>query len=218
MAEANDTGDDSVVLRFSGDFDDRGLATEGASGKYRLFEVDGALGEKLVSGNTTDVAPTVTKLVSRIKIGRDQVKLLLSRPELCSVLNTPGECPSGTAELTVNFCFKRYGQETKLIVHGANGEPEPRADPALIKAIVRAHDWFDRLCSGQTPTEIADAAGVGASFITRIIRLAFLAPDITQAIIDGTQPASLSADYLVQRSGELPIDWDRQRAALGVES
>jgi sister chromatid cohesion protein DCC1 len=71
MAEANDTGDDSVVLRFSGDFDDRGLATEGASGKYRLFEVDGALGEKLVSGKHT----------FRIKGARGEEAVLCTKDE-----------------------------------------------------------------------------------------------------------------------------------------
>jgi hypothetical protein len=44
--------------------------------------------------------------------------------------------------------------------------------------------------------------------------LAFLAPDITEAILEGTQPIELSLDRLLSAM-PLPLDWDAQRAALG---
>lgn len=176
------------------------------------------MAEMLRSENTSNIAPIVTELVSRIEVGQDQVKLELSCKEIGSLLDAPGKPSHEQIEFTVNFSLKRYGQETKLIIDGPTGGGGSNPNPALIKAIVRGHDWFDRLCSGQTQTEIAEADGIGASFITRIIRLAFLAPDVTQAILDGTQPPSLSADNLVQRSAALPASWDQQRRTLRIES
>ncbi len=45
------------------------------------------------------------------------------------------------------------------------------------------------------------------------MRLAFLAPDITKAILEGRQPPDLTAQKLL-RGIELPYGWDHQRAAL----
>ena len=52
------------------------------------------------------------------------------------------------------------------------------------------------------------------SLLRRIVRLAYLAPDITTAILDGRQPANLTAARLSQTS-ELPLAWSEQRRALG---
>ncbi len=67
---------------------------------------------------------------------------------------------------------------------------------------------------GQTTEEIALAEGVTASFATRVLRLAYLAPDIVTAILDGRQPTGLSARHLLSRS-RLSLDWTEQRQALG---
>jgi hypothetical protein len=55
---------------------------------------------------------------------------------------------------------------------------------------------------------------VTASYFTRVLRIAYLAPDIVEAIIDGKQPPELTANRLV-RVKDLPIDWPGQREALG---
>ena len=55
---------------------------------------------------------------------------------------------------------------------------------------------------------------VNASYFTRVLRLAYLAPDIVKAIVSGRQPTELTANRLV-RMHELPIDWPSQRQYLG---
>ena len=52
------------------------------------------------------------------------------------------------------------------------------------------------------------------SYFTRLDRLSYLAPDITQAILDGHQPRDLTADKLLARS-RLPLSWREQRTVLG---
>ncbi len=64
---------------------------------------------------------------------------------------------------------------------------------------------------------IARQEGLTRSYVCRVLRLAFLAPDITEAILDGRQPAELTAERLV-RCSDLPLCWQEQRRVLGVRS
>ena len=61
---------------------------------------------------------------------------------------------------------------------------------------------------------LAKQEGVSPSYFTRLVRLSYLAPDITQAILDGRQPRELTADKLLAHS-RLPLAWDQQRNVLG---
>jgi hypothetical protein len=56
--------------------------------------------------------------------------------------------------------------------------------------------------------DIARAEKIGASFVSRIVRLAFLAPDIVDAILEGKQPAQLTLKDLMK---PFPMEWDQQR-------
>ncbi len=62
--------------------------------------------------------------------------------------------------------------------------------------------------------DIAESQGVHHSYVSRLIRLAFLSPEITEAILDGRQPLGLTATKLMQDS-RLPLEWRAQRQALG---
>ena len=61
---------------------------------------------------------------------------------------------------------------------------------------------------------VAQEERITASYATRIVRLAFLAPDIVAAILAGNQPTSLTANKLMADT-RLPLDWRDQRVALG---
>ena len=63
-------------------------------------------------------------------------------------------------------------------------------------------------------SKMAEAAGVSSSYFTRMLRLSFLAPDITGAILHGHQPRELNARKLMADT-RAPIDWDQQRIGLG---
>ena len=62
--------------------------------------------------------------------------------------------------------------------------------------------------------ELAKRANLNRSYTTRLLRLSWLAPDITQAILRGYQPPVLTADKLIRLPG-IPIDWQAQKVALG---
>jgi len=82
--------------------------------------------------------------------------------------------------------------------------------------IAKAQDWFARIRSGKADSiqAIAQAEKVTGSYITRVIYLAFLAPDIIVTIIKGRQPPTLTAQRLLQ-AVPLSLHWSEQRIALG---
>ncbi len=109
--------------------------------------------------------------------------------------------------------IKRRGAEMRLII---DGNSPARIDKALIKAVAKAHHWFNQLAAGQVHNmaEIAVREGIDKSYVARIINLAFLAPDITDSIIAGRHPADLTIGKLTKQI-ELPLDWSQQRQILG---
>ncbi len=113
--------------------------------------------------------------------------------------------------------IRRHGVEMRLVLDSpGNRAREP--DTALIKAVVRAHTWFDDLMNGRARSlgDIAKAAGVSNRYVARLMPLAFLAPAIVEAILTGTQPINLTSEKLTKHT-ELPLDWADQKALLGFD-
>jgi site-specific DNA recombinase len=119
--------------------------------------------------------------------------------------------------LDVPMQLRRRGAELKLVLagdHARAGSP----DPNLIAAIAQGHRWFEELRSGDI-TSIADLVrrhGVHQADVSRILPLAFLAPDIVEAILDGRQPVELTAARL--KRIRLPNAWADQRRVLGFKA
>jgi hypothetical protein len=87
--------------------------------------------------------------------------------------------------------------------------PAPRVDAALLKAVVRAHRWREMLESGDyaSAADLAKAEKVNDSYLSRILRLTLLAPEMIEAITDGQQPSTLQLDDLLK---PLPAEWKKQ--------
>jgi site-specific DNA recombinase len=87
----------------------------------------------------------------------------------------------------------------------------------LVETIAQAFNWVARLTSGKgiTTAELARQDGIDDGEISRVLPLAFLAPDIVEAIVQGRQPITLTATYL-KRLKPLPTSWPEQRRVLGV--
>jgi hypothetical protein len=89
--------------------------------------------------------------------------------------------------------------------------PPPRIDNTLIKALARAHRWRRMLEGGDygTLAEMADAERISRSYVSRILRLTLLAPDIVERILDGRPTAGLP-----QLLKPFPVEWEEQRRQL----
>src|SRR6202043_2511352 len=88
-------------------------------------------------------------------------------------------------ELAAAIAFKRRGTETKLVLPGlAQQNDRSRCDPALIKAIARGRTWFEELAAGRARSlrELAERDGITRRYVRRLVDLAFLSPDLVEAI------------------------------------
>ena len=95
---------------------------------------------------------------------------------------------------------KRGGRKLVVRPDGAEWAPRPRVDNAMVKALARAFRWRKMLDEGLHATleDLAKAKGVNATYLSRILRLTLLAPDVVEAILDGRQPAELRLDDLLE--------------------
>ena len=104
---------------------------------------------------------------------------------------------------------KRGGRKLVVTPDGAEWAPRPRVDNAMVKALARAFCWRRMLDEGVHATleDLARAKGVAPSYVSRILRLTMLAPEIVESILDGRQPAELQLDDLLNG---FPLEWERQ--------
>jgi hypothetical protein len=121
-----------------------------------------------------------------------------------------------TLTVSVPMIFtKRGGRKLVITPDGAPSwaPPRRRVDNAMIKAIARAFRWRKLLETGACGTveEIAAAEKINASYVSRVLRLTLLAPDIVEAILDGRQPAEMTLAVLMK---PFPVEWAGQRQSL----
>jgi len=110
---------------------------------------------------------------------------------------------------------KRGGRKLVVVPAGAPAwaPSKPRRDNSLIKAVARAFRWKVMLESRKYTSmqEIAAAEKITHSYVSRILRFAYLAPDIIDAILEGKQSQQIWQDKM---RGELPDSWEEQRLLL----
>ena len=163
-------------------------------------------------------------LIARITLKPEGLEIRIRTAHLADILRSGEEIstcePIALPEqpvlvLTIAARLKRTGMEKKLLIGAANKRSGTKADASLLKLIARAHELQEIFTRGGRPiSEMAKEAGVSSSYFTRMLRLTFLAPDITRAILEGRQPPDLTAAKLL-RDTRLPLDWEEQRTALG---
>ena len=83
------------------------------------------------------------------------------------------------------------------------------ADTTLVKALARAFRWRKMLETGRYGTidEIAAVEKINDSYVSRLLRLTLLAPDIVEAVLDGRQPEGMTLPGLMD---PFPVEWGRQ--------
>lgn len=165
-------------------------------------------------------------MIRRVVLEAECVRIMLNRDKLLAALDMMesseprDERPTNTdlVEIIVPASIRTNGVRLKLVIGENHAKARQEQDTALIKAVVRAHDWFDRLQSGKAASiaEIANSEGMTRSYVTRILRLKFLAPDIIEAILGGRHPIEATAERLTLRE-TIDVEWGWQRQQLGFD-
>jgi site-specific DNA recombinase len=162
----------------------------------------------------------VTQLVGRIVIDDGSLRIDIRRAGVSSLSGLPPieEDEDSIYQIDVPIQLRYRGGALKLVMTGEGIPPRRKPDRALIKVIVRAHDWWARLLSGEATStaDIARQENLTRRYVNQLLRLAFLDPAITKSILEGTQPVELTAKTLSNRPA-IPDLWADQRHFLGFD-
>jgi site-specific DNA recombinase len=181
-----------------------------ASAKLRVTEMETT--PRLMAFKSILKQVTVGANELQLHIRPDKFKTFLSSDQEAEVTDSASDRPPHIIILQTQL--KRCGHGKKLIVRSESSTGPASVDTSLIKLIGRAHMWFDQMKTGLSFKEIAENEKVDERLVARTIRCAFLAPDITSAILKGQEPGGLSSQTLL-RLPKLPAPWEEQRDLLG---
>ena len=94
---------------------------------------------------------------------------------------------------------------------------EALIDNVMVKLLARGHRWHRKLFDGTHASieDMAKSENISPSFVSRILRLAYLSPTVIEAILDGKYPAQLTMKDLME---PFPMEWDAQARHFGIES
>lgn len=171
-----------------------------------------SLGHKLMSPDRAVSEKTIMAIVERIDLAPTVVQIQV-RPDALGL----ADLPSDALKIEEPVQLRRRGVEAKLLMRSGEKPSEP--DAKLIAFVARSFRWRDRLVQdGQSSlSELGAAEGVSRWDISRHLPLAFLAPDIVNAILHGRQPIGLTVNKL-KHALPLPLDWKDQRKCLGFDT
>jgi DNA invertase Pin-like site-specific DNA recombinase len=152
----------------------------------------------------------LARLVASGQLGTDRIFVTLDREAIAAALEiAPGKLAERAVSIDAPFTVRRRGVENRIVV----GDMTPVPDCTLLRGLVKAHKWASDLQGGVPITQIAWWDQVTEAYIRTRAQLAFLAPCIQKAILEGSLPDDVTLERLVLMT--LPLDWHAQERALG---
>ena len=207
-------------------FDRLRLETEGTAPIQSLTKSAKRLSEEWASLGFGELRILLSSLIQRVVVDHSNVQIVLSRARLRWLLENGHKLPadsdttriptteSDLMRLTVDAKRKRCGGEVHLVIPPGS-EPMPgQTRSSLVKAVVRAHNWYSKVLKGDALDQrsLARQAGLTERYVGKVFACAFLAPDIVESILDGRQPRDLTFQRLTR---DVPLSWVEQRRQFG---
>ena len=167
--------------------------------------------------SAADLGLALSSFVSRISVLSDRVAITIQPDALAAWIY--GAAPAAERQddqkstiITAPIRMQQRGQEMRL-VFGAEDEL-PAGHAGLVRLLARAHVVRRRLFEERlTIGEAAQAEDLIPSYVTRLVRLTFLAPDITASILSGRHEPDLTVSRLMADT-RFPLDWNDQRRSF----
>jgi len=173
----------------------------------------------------------VRAVVVKVIVGQNRLTISLARAALLARLLGPGAGETSdedkkavepgtvepdTMELVASVAWRRRGRQTSLVLPADGRGADPVPNDALVKAIARGHVWAQKLMTGEIGSmkALGELFGLPERYVSRMLRLGFLAPALVQAILDGR----LGSNVKLQAFADLPLRWADQGRHLGLSS
>jgi DNA invertase Pin-like site-specific DNA recombinase len=156
-----------------------------------------------------EAGTTLAELIRQVQLTGNGLRVTLNVPLVAG--STESKSVISLSHF-VPLTMRRRGVELRLILDG-QAQQERRVDPALLKALARARGWFMEVASGKVTSlaAIARREGLRKRYVTRLTKLAFVAPAIAEAIAAGRPPHGVNLQMLMDGRLELAPCWFEQQ-------
>ena len=185
-----------------------------AATSQQAIKVGRLFSEQLGTVSPSQWQTLLRPLLRRVTLGPEMLEIKIATNALQTICGLVAPQPSMTSTshytLHIATIIRRRGGQRKLIVTSESSAPD--LDPALIKALAQAREWFDQLVSDKSLSIkiLAARERKASSYIGRVLRLAFCAPELQRAIVSGHHPPELTAKRLILREN-LDLAWYAQQ-------
>lgn len=175
-----------------------------------IVEAADAWSSKVAADESDSNERSLSGLIDRIETQKDRLRIWLN---LGTMLGRTAVQSPILVSFEVPYRKRQNGSSRPIVIVP---EDAPQPDPDLIALVADARRWACELLDGKSQTiqQITEREGLRSGSVSRILPLAWLAPDITTAILEGRQPVHLTTKSL-RNLPELPLDWKNQRWILG---
>lgn len=187
--------------------DDHFIVTLLPQADAATLQVASIVAKEFVDAITKEPPAKTLHLIDRVGLGSDQIRITLDATHIAQMLGIATSLLD-TAHLAWDdaFTLKRRGVEARIII----GQADAAVDPVLLRNIHQARQWYSEIIAGQTIAQLTTCDGVSRGRLSRLLDLAFLAPDLLAQITTGQQPLGFTSEWL--KTHDLPAAWDEQRA------
>jgi site-specific DNA recombinase len=187
-------------------------ATADAAATERAIHHGQKLAAELRGSRIESQRALVRRLVGQVIVSDDKFVIKVDWAALCELLGLAVHATDNDIlMLETEARLTRSGRAIRMI-HNDGRLIRPTVDLTLVRLIVKARSWWQRLQQerGLTVGKLAESEDVTQSYVTRILRLAFLSPDVVKSIMTGRQPAWLDSGSLCNKDS-ISHDWDEQQ-------
>jgi site-specific DNA recombinase len=153
--------------------------------------------------------PTITEVIAKIELSQKDLAISLTPVGICKWFKIKeDQLDPVFVKFSTSLQLKKRGVERKIVI----GDYVSAPDQTLLKLLDQAHAWVDQLKAGTQLKAIAEREGVTPAYIRTRSKLAFLAPRVQEAILDGSIDPKFTAGQIIAM--KIPLDWDKQVSLL----
>jgi hypothetical protein len=164
----------------------------------------------LRAGAEQEKSRLIRQVVSSVMVQDDALQIGINKSALKDELLGAGrEKCEGSITLQAPCHFAKRGAEVRLILASC-AQHQSRPVPSLVRAVAQAKTWSEWIIKGEVSTmrQLAKRTGLHRKYVSRLLNLAMLSPDVTEAIFRGDHHPSLTVEQL---AATLEIDWSKQK-------
>nr|WP_298894678.1 recombinase family protein [uncultured Altererythrobacter sp.] len=180
-----------------------------------LYQVTANRIMKLKEKIDVDGKRSARKILERLVVHPHKLELILSVQALASILEIElhADAPAFLRHES-NVRLTRSGHSLKLVDESGVSASSTTPDRTLINLLIQAKRWWDELAKGETDiAKLSRREGVTASWMTRVVRLAFLAPEVIEALLSGKLPTAIDGKAILAPNA-IAASWGNQTQCI----